>query len=74
MELLAQQGVVGAPDEGALVLQARAGPGVRAGGQTGPLQSPVQVPQRVGLQPALPLAVWPDNNGRICKKRFIIQI
>ena len=57
VELLAQQGVIGAPDEGALVLQACAGSGVRARGQTGPLQSPVQVPQRVSLQPALPFTV-----------------
>ena len=55
MQLFAEQWGVDAADKGAFVLKAGGGPVVSHGGQVGPLQGPVQVPQRVRLGTALSL-------------------
>lgn len=61
VELVVQQGVVDSADKGALVLEAAGRSVVSRGGQTGLLQSPVQIAQRVGLHPAVPTVAWQDG-------------
>ena len=65
MQLLAEERVVDAPDEGALVLQTGGRPVLAGRAQVGPLQGPIQVTQGVGLGPALRVTSWVTTNDII---------
>lgn len=58
MDFVVQQGVVDSSDKRAFVLQPAGWPVISWAGQTGPLQSAVQIPQRVRLHPTLPSVAW----------------
>lgn len=68
MKLVIEQGVIASADKWALVLQAAGWSVVCRGGQTGLLQSPVQISQRVCLHPAVPSMAWQEG---IINKDFI---
>lgn len=65
MKLVIEQGVIDPADKWALVLQAAGWSVVSRGGQTGLLQSPVQISQRVCLHPAVSSMAWQEGQAII---------
>lgn len=65
MKLVIKQGVINSADKWALILQAAGWSVVSWGGQACLLQSPVQIPQRVCLHPAVPSMTWQEGKAMI---------